>query len=374
METYTLSSPPPAPPPVDEPKPKSFWEKFGKFILIGVILIGLPLTFSLGLLLNNKGNATPQRSQDPTPTTVSEAPSPVLSTQQTEQPAQIAYLAGKKYFDDSIAVITKQEPHRVLFLSFSRSELQKNFTQYTKVNYYNGATWLRESVTSTNTTGQVSTNPLVNQWTITAKPLTSRNQNAAGQLAIKIENQTVSFIQVKQSYEVSVRALPGFTKFTYYGEGTLKTVDGEQPAYVVYSQAYADSASNYAFLNTPERLKSSWMVFWDQDGNVYQSESLSSQQKNNVYQNYTFGNIYSPATEQFLRVAEVTEQRTSQNNQTQVNFRANPDVRVTYQLNAPLNKSSDRSYMWRSAYITGTIQRQQDQKTGVGLLEVLEPQ
>lgn len=374
METYTLSEPPVQPPPQEqqEQKPKTFFDKYGKILLIIGIIFGLLSMFLLGLLLSSRGAPT-QTIEQPTPTPTPIEETPVISQQIEGKPTMITYPPGKKYYDDALAIITKEEPYHVLFISLARVEQTNDYAQYTTVNYYDGKNWLRESVASTNPTAQVVTNPLVNRWTLRPSQINTTGSNDRGSVSVTIENAAVSFSITKQSYDISARALPGFTKFHYFGEGVLKTQTEEQPAYVMYTQSYSDSAVNLSFLATPERIRSTMMVFWDTEGNVYEQESLSTAQTSNIYQNYKFGAIYNPETNQSVKATDVTEQNVTQQNQTVVTFRSDPQVQVTYRLHAPLNKATDRTYLWRNAYITGIAQIGKERKDGVGLIETVQP-
>ncbi len=387
METYTLAEPPAPQPPPQQPVPppngtepppepqnqvQKLLKQYGKFILIGGVVLGFLIMFLLGMMINggSQGQSASEQvpSPTPSPTEVPQVTAPVVTPEQ--QGSVIQYLPGKQYFDDSLAIITKKEPFHTIFINVSRFEQETNYTQYAKVNYYNASSWFRENVTTAVPTSQIVPNPLISAWNIrTQLQANARDQSTA---EVTIETRTVRITMNKISYPISTQSYPGYTKFIYFGEGTITTSEGTADVWVQYAQTYTSNALDLAFLSTPERLTSNWLVFWDEDGTAYHMDTLSSAQRGNSFQNYQTATIYYPNATS-TKLNEVRTQRNAQNNQYTATFVTSPQVQLNYVISAPLNKSTDRSYTWQTGIITGNSVVNRNSKTGVGLMEAIQP-
>lgn len=238
----------------------------------GVILV--IVATMLGFIIG-KGIGQPQAVIDiPSPTPKSPTtPSLVVPsiTASSDTPA-IAMLPDKQYFEDSYIVIQKAAPHATLILSVSRIEQKENFTQFTRVNYFDGKTWDRKSVLGTNQSAVISTNPLLRSWNDPATVLLSPDKQLG---SISLLEQTIAFSSTNLQNEISLQSLPGSTKFMYQGNGTI-LLDGErEQAHIFYSRTYSFNASDLSYLLKPSLLTSSWMVFWDADGTFYHLDSHS---------------------------------------------------------------------------------------------------
>jgi hypothetical protein len=187
---------------------------------------------------------------------------------------------------------------------------------------------------------------------------------------IMIENKPITFSATKLSTDMSTHAYSGYTKFHYFGEGTLKSPDDEQQAYILYSRTYSRHASDVAFLNTPEKLENDWFVFWDPAGNAYFSDTLASADTTKPFQNYSTG-IISSVNGSFQKTTGLRIQRKQNSNEYSGSIPLTTAATMNFALNNVLNKSNNRAYSWQFGVITGTIQTGSTPVNGVGVMETI---
>jgi hypothetical protein len=382
VEKYSLATPPqtaapvPAPPaggngteiPVTPPSPL---KKYKKFFIIGGIAAGILLLLLIVLLVSagsgRKQNETAVPTGNPTITPVEIVPSPTFGALDST----IQYLPEKQYFDDSVAVITKTAPHHVLFISAARSELERNYAQYTKVNYFNGTQWIRENVTTAIPRSDIINNPLLKQWSLSTTVSTSTQDS--NKVTVMIDDTNLTYTVRKISADISTKSYPGYTKFTYFGEGTLKTADDELDAYIMYTQTYAINAFDLSFLSTPEKLENDWMVFWDEQGNTYHADILSSEQKNKPFQNYASGVVVLP-NGSAVKTNQASVRASGLDKQYTVQLGGAIPSQLSLTFTNPLNKATNKSYIWQTGIISGEL-KSTDSKIppvkGIGLMEMI---
>jgi len=368
VDTYSLAPANPTPPPTEGVEGTSSpVKKYAKVLLIGGVVIGLLVTFLLGMLIGSAGKkAEPKTGPETLPTRV-----PTVTPIDSSAAAQsgVQYLPGKQYYDDSVAIITKTEPYRAVLLSISRFEQTKAYTQLTKVNYFDGTSWLRENVSTAIPSSPIVSNPLIRTWSL--KTTDTNNLRNDNKLDITIENKPVTFLLEKISTDVSTQAYQGYSKFNYFGEGTLKTAGDEQEAYIFYTQTFAASASDVSFLGTPEKLESDWLVFWDDQGNAYHLDKLASDVPNKPLQNYQIGVILY-ANGQTLKVTRGDIRKNSQQaNQYSISLPTNPQTLLNVIISYPLNKATENAYSWQLGILTGKVGDVNSTINGVGLLETI---
>jgi hypothetical protein len=372
VESYSLAQPVPAPPdipPGTAPTPPPAGKKYTKILLIGGVILGFIIFFVLGMVLSSAGRKNTASTVAVAPTEIPTI-TPKRSVSTTPQPENTGalYQPGKPYYDDTLVIITKAEPHHVLQVSVSRLGQSQGFTQYAKVNYFTGSAWLRDNVSTSIQRATIITNPLIRRWGITPTMTgTNRNNNS---LDITIENKPLTFTIQKLSYDISSQSVSGFTKFNYFAEGTLKTVDETIPAYAVYTQTFAMNASDLAFLSTPEKLTGDWLVFWDNKGNAYYLDRLTSPETANPMQNYSVGVIYF-ADGRSRKLSSVRVQPFGQNNQFTASFLNDPQIQLSVAFTNILNKATSKSYTWQAGTITGFALTEQEKENGIGVMETI---
>lgn len=376
-EQYTLQkkdvpTPQPVQPPVSD---KPNMPKQTLRLLIGGGLLLLFITFFSGFFL--RGLFIPQ-SKLPLPTPVTN-PSPLATpggqtptpSNTSEIPASsIQFLPGKQYFEDTYAIISKKQPYHTLILSVARIEQERNYAQYTKVNFFDGQVWQRKAVTTTITNPNVVTNPLLRLWNTTAASM--QDPLLA---SIMIEDTELSFGSSLLQNEISIESLPGSTKFIYQGTGTL-TINGEEEnVYVLRTRSYSFNAIDLAFFNTPENLTSNFISFWDEEGEFYYVDT------------HTTKNPTTPIQTRTIAVKENTRKIVSKAEQLSSEFQQKDGVNeFVVRLQAPINeqlrlifvraldKAKGNTYTWTLSNVTGSSVKAEGRTVkGVGIVEYIRP-
>ena len=326
--------------------------------------------FLLGMLLGSSSRkAGPPAGTAVLPTRIPTVTPADSSETGTTGGSGIQYLPGKQYYDDSVAIITKKEPFHAVLISVSRFEQTTTYTQIAKVNYFDGTAWLRENVSTAIPSSSIVGNPLISTWNLMPS-VSSNAQN--NKIDITIENKPLTFTMKKISNDISTQSYQGYSKFNYFGEGTLKTGDNEQEAYIFYTQTFAANAPDVSFLSTPEKLESQWLVFWDDQGNAYHLDKLSSDLPNKPFQNYQLGVILYANGHSF-KINRVDVRTSSQQaNQYAVSLHTNPQTLLNVILSHPLNKSTTTAYTWQTGILTGKVGPTDSSVNGVGLLEIID--
>lgn len=365
MENYTLSEPQKPPEPASPIQASDLRKKYTKPLIIGGVIVGFLIMFMLGSLLGSSRNTARQVAViSPTATKAPIRTTPKPSEIPSEVNSSMQYLPGKQYLDDSIAIITKNEPKRALLIAISRFELSKNYTQYARVNYYNGTDWVRETITTTTPNAQIVINPLLSRWS-TVRPVFNRDQNT---LEVTMQNKPVTFTFTSLSPDIAQKTLPGLTKFTALGTGSLRNGDEVSDAYISYTSSYSRSAADMAFLGNPERVSSLWTVMWDASGSAYMADSFSSDTAREF--NGDFGVILHPnATYQ---LSTVSFRRLQQPDQYNISFSGTTPLQVQFALTSPLIKANAKTYLWRSALTSGKAVQDKKEIPVVGLFEGIE--
>lgn len=368
-EQYVLQEPPHSPVPEQVPK-----QKIPKNLLIAgattLVLIVLFIGIFLGSVLSRPKQAV---VEPPTPTpTLAMPPDEALTPTPVSEVPHIKFLPNKQYFDDTYVVTQKGSPHKTLVLGVSRIQQENNFIEYTKVNYFNGLTWDRKTVTTTLQSGQVTTNSLLREWNEPDQQDMGSPKNLS---SVELPLTTLEFTSTDLQNEISIQSLPGSTKFIYQGKGTLIVNDDPFEAYVFRSRTYSFNASDLSFLTQPEILTSNWLLFWDTDGTFYYSDSHQVPDKKNPIQNFQIG-----VKEDNARKVERTTQITSSifTDRTTTLYQAfyNDPIneRISIPLQYTLNKADKRSYTWTLSVTQGqAVKKEGRSVSGVGVVEYIRP-
>ncbi len=376
-EQYTLQTNEiPTTPPVPQPEPeKPEISKPTLRLLIGGGLLLLFIVFFSGFFL--RGLFIPQ-SRAPLPTPIAN-PSPLATpgaqtptpSNSSEIPASsIQFLPGKQYFEDTYALVSKKNPYRTLILTVARIEQERNYAQYTKVNFFDGETWQRKAVTTTITNPNVVANPLLRDWNTSAPSV--KDPLLA---TIMIENTELSFGSSELQNEISIESLPGSTKFIYQGTGTLTINDEQEDVYVLHTRSYSFNAIDLAFFNTPANLTSNFISFWDEEGEFYYIDT------------HTTKNPTSPIQTRTVAVKENTREIVSKTEKLAIDFQQKDGVNeFVVKLQPPINeqlrlvfvraldKAENNTYTWTLSNVTGTSVKAEGRTVkGVGVVEYIRP-
>jgi len=365
-EKYTLQEPP-KPIPVLEPDKK----KLSKYFIMGGIGVGFIFIFILGIVLGRGGTSNnTNKTITPTPTV-----SPINSTKITSFPSNtqemplIDFLPNKQYLDDTYVVISQEKPHQTLILSVSRIEQQRNFTQYTKTNYFDGTSWDRKSTMASINSSNITTNPLLRTWV----PSSNSLQNNLSPLAsLTLPKNDISFSSNDLSNEISVQSNPGSTKFIYQGKGTLTINDDTTPAYIFYSRTYSFNASDLSYLTKPDQIISNWLMFWDKEGTFYYLDDHKGPQTSSNIPSFSIG-VIADGTSILRTPSESTSIETNNTVKTyNVTYNFARNIAVFLPLVSSLNKSDKKTYSWITSSGEGTAVKAEGRKvSGIGVVEYI---
>lgn len=357
---------------------------FFKLFIIFLIIIGFITTFASGYFLSRlfatEQNVTTKNIpyvKDVTPSPALNNPNhkdstsyPTSNNPQVEQQTT-KFLPGKHYFDDTIMIVTKDKPQINVVATVTRAEQEKDYAQSTRVSYYDGANWTRQSASKTSQDSTIVSNNLVKSWGTTIDPSRVLKQTAQGE--ITINNSSLVFSTGVLQNEIGIRSLPGYTKFISNGTGTL-TVNGvSHQAYVLYTRIYSLNAVEIQFYNQPFGVITDYIAFWDTQGNFYHVDATSVDKPTPTYQTHQLG-IMEDSNGAVEKTFSVTVNRSSKNPPEQYIVSLNSPIGATLSFNRinGVNKAPNGSFTWYMGNIEGTVRRSSGENlSGIGLVEYI---
>ncbi len=348
-----------------------------KYIILGVLIFGFIVTFVSGYflsqVLSTEQPVTPPATNYPSPTRIPfirMSPSPIESVPQVQQDTT-KFLPGKFYFEDTILIVTKDKPQINLIASVNRLEQEKNYSQGTRVSYFDGSTWERKGVNNTTVDSTIVSNSLINSWNIVIDPSRVLRETVQGSLSI--QNAQITFKTDTLKNEISMRSLPGYTKFMSSGTGQL-TIDGKvHQAYVLYTRIYSLNAADIQFYNQPLGVTTDWIAFWDSNGNFYHVDTTAVEKITPIYQSHQIG-IREDSSGPLVKSFSVTVTRGTGNPPDSYIVTMNNPLNdtLTFKRMNSINKAPNGSYSWFMSSIEGSVQRADGQiLQGIGVAEYI---
>lgn len=339
---YTLQQTQQAPLPEQHKHPTRYLVMVGIIIVFVTLLLGILLGFIFAkpkTATNNTGEPTPSPS-----VVVQQSTGNKLSPTPVPETIPLTFLPGKQYFDDTYIVVETKAPHKALLLSVSRLEQQQGFSEFTKVNYFNGDSWERYTLSTTTQSGNVTLNSLLRLWNDVES---LRNDPTTLLASVQAQKKVVSFSAPDLSDEISVQSLPGSTKFIYQGKGVLHVDSDIFDAQVLRSKTYSFNASDLSFLANPESLTSNFLVTWDTEGTFYYADSHNTPNASNKIQNFQLGVLeeYNKKVTKSLQVSSGVSNNES-GKQYQATLQDPLNTRITIPMNQTVEKSPSQTYSW----------------------------
>lgn len=273
------------------------------------------------------------------------------------------FLPDKHYFDDTIVLISKNEPHYTLVATANRSENNDGkYVQGTRISFFNGSDWKRIIRSDINSDSGIKSNNFINSWTIDFDKSRVLKQKIDGQLNI---NETiVEFSTQVMENEIGIRSLPGYTKFMSEGDGTI-IINGEPfESYVLYTRIYSSNSSELFKYDGNIGLLTDWVAFWDNEGNFYHIDSTEVKNPIPNYQTHSIGVVKDP-------IGSILKTFTVGVRKDENNPPLNYEVNLGYPINKVLkfdkyndiNKAPNNSYSWHMGNIKSS--------DGIGLVEYI---
>lgn len=343
---------------------KSSAKNIPKILIFVAIILGFLTTFVSGFFLSRLLS-----TEKPISKVANASSSPTSNNPQIVQDST-KFLPGKHYFDDTIMLITKDKPQITLVATVTRNQGDTDYAQNTRVSYYDGNNWTRQSDNKNIPDSTIVSNSLVKSWNTTIDPSRILKQTAQGE--ITINNATLNFSTDVLQNEIGIRSLPGYTKFTSNGTGTLTVNGTSHPTYILYTRIYSLNASEIQFYTQPFGLTTDWIAFWDTEGNFYHIDATNVDKPTPIYQTHQLG-IWENSNSAVTKTFDVGITRDSKNPPVGYSININSPINATLTFNRinSLNKAPDNSFTWYIGNIEGMVQRGGKTLNGIGIAEYI---
>jgi hypothetical protein len=274
------------------------------------------------------------------------------------------FLTGRHYFEDTIMLISKNAPHYTLVATASRSEKDDStYLQNSRVSYFNGNEWKRILRSDNNQTSSIQNNELIKSWTVNIDRSRVLRQNVTGELYVnKVD---ISFETQTLENEISVRSLPGYTKYMSESSGYM-AIDGQKTeAYILYTRIYSSNASELLVYDGNIGLLTNWIAYWDKDGNFYHIDSTEVKNPTPNYQTHSIG-ILKNKIGAVLKTFDLNIIRNDSNPPTDYQVYLSNPINKNFKFHKinDIDKTPNNSYIWHMGNIEG-------EDGGIGLVEYI---
>ena len=253
------------------------------YLFIGIISLGIPFVagFALAKLLMPETTDSVVTSK-PTPT-VSETTQTIDTDTYSVYPS--FYQKSLSYFDDTVVVVTKNSPRKALILTAARKENSPNtFSQNTRVSYFDGDVWTRQTESVTNTEGEISPTSINPQWDILVHSSLLLKEKSHISLSL---TDSLELTTSELENEIVLRSFPWDTKFMSTGEGKLSINGRSEDVHIAYIRRYSQNTQGLQFYDSSLKSATDWLIYWDTEGNLYHIDLTSVQNPNDKYQSHT---------------------------------------------------------------------------------------
>lgn len=281
------------------------------------------------------------------------------------------YLPYNLYYDDSLIMIAKTEPHEAIVVSASRNEVLKKIVQTTRMSYFNGKKWNRKVVYGVSGNAGIVKDGIIKKWSIDIDSTRLLKQSSEGEL--QFGDTAFTFSTGELLNEMGIRSLPGYTKFVSAGEGKF-SIDGKmKAAYVLYERIYSLNDKEIQFYDTPLGVTTYWLAFWDEEGNFYHLDRTDVARPTAVYESHKFGLIKTPVGS-VTKTFDVVGARNSELNPTVFTFQFNAPLNIQINTNviSSLDKKTGIEVLWKMNSVTGTVRKDGKDIKGIGLVEIVK--
>lgn len=335
------------------------------FVFIILFIASTILTFGSGILTDRLFIG------EKTPTILTPTPSPVATPPTDISDINGSYAPNKLFFDDTILLITKDEPHMTVVASADRSQGDNNYKQSSRVSFFDGKEWTRKVTTLTSSDDQIKPNDLIKEWHVTYDQTRVLKQSAKG--VILINNNVIRFETNIFSNEMSIRSLPEYTKFMSEGTAIVYINNVSHEAYLLYTRIYSINAAELVAYDGSFNLTTDWVSFWDTAGNFYHVDSTKVIQDVPNYQTHSIA-VYKSKNES-VKKAFITD-ISRDDSLPPVNYTISMGTPINAKLSLArldgLNKFPNNSYVWYVGNVKGNIIDEQGvRREGIGIIEYI---
>lgn len=278
---------------------------------------------------------------------------------------------NKRFFEDTIMLVSKSDPRLSMIATVSKQEQDSGYTQNNRASFFDGNSWKRVAKSEKTSDSTFKSNSLISEWNQDIDPSRVLRESMNGE--INIENKKINFSTSILQNEISMRSLPGYTKFMSNGQGTI-TVDGNSyPANVVYTKIYSLNSSDIQFYNQPFGLTTDWVAFWDNEGDFYHIDRTDLSKPTEIYRPHEIG-IVEESNGSMMKTFNVSVGRDNSTPPKSYNINLGNPVNKTLKLNLvnSINKVPSGSYKWFMGQVTGTATNNiGNEINGFGIVEYI---
>lgn len=279
------------------------------------------------------------------------------------------FLPGKHYFDESIAFVTKNKPYKSVLISVTRLENESDYTQNSRMSFFDGSKWTRKLITHSNNDNAIHSDEIIQTWNHKVDSTRVLKETITG--TIEINNTDISFETNTLENEISMRSLPGYTKFMSSGSANI-TIAGEQyEAYVLYTKIYSFNASDIQFYDTALGVTTDWIAFWDIEGNFYHIDSTFIEKPTDIYKSHQIG-VIKDTTGSVSKTFQLSINKDTQNPPSVYDITLG-DLSSSLNLKRlnQLDKDPSGTYDWYMGMVEGEAQINGKAISGIGLAEYI---
>ncbi len=272
-----------------------------------------------------------------------------------------------EFVDDSIIIVTKNEPRYSLIASVSGEKTNTGYVQASRVSFYNGVSWSREVGLPVNKkdTGIIP-GGLVKSWTINHSLLVP--QEAEGELEIK--EHTISFKTGLLENELTLRSLPQYTKFISSSDGILVVNGISYDAKIAYARIYSSDVETVKVYNDGMNFQTDWLVFWDNNGGFYHLDKTEVFPSTSKYRSHSIA-YYKEPDGSVIRTYDI---------QKDADSKVNPSFKLGGNINKKIivepvdnfQKYPELGHKWELGNCVGYVLGDDNKKIeGIGILEYI---
>lgn len=344
----------------DVDKPEAHIDKRIKIFILVFVLAGFISAFIGGYFISSLLSQEKNISYSDSVKPISPTPSPTNSPEIPEDSTK--FEPGKHYYDDTVMIITKETPQKTLVATVNRNEKNGDYLQTTRTSFHDGSKWTRKSENKSTKNSTIVSGNLVKDWNLNIDPSRVLKQTFNG--SMQIDNNSLTFSSEVLQNEISVRSLPGYTKFMSEGDGTFSINGTNYQAHILYTRIYSENASDIQFYEDPFGLTTDWIAFWDNQGNFYHIDSTFVDKPTEKYQTHQLG-ILKKSDGSVNKTFDVKVSRNEKDPPDSYTVTLGTPINNTIQFNRinAVNKAPNGSYAWLMGNIEGN--------TGVGLVEYI---
>ena len=319
--------------------------------------------FMVSTFLNSNAVPLPGVVTTPTPTPIVDAPRPHDSQ---------LFLPGKFYFEDSLIAITREKPHRIVSVSVSRHEQSSNYVQNSRLSYFDGAKWVRKTAVINQADASLSPDSIVKAWVVDVDPSLVLKESIQGE--VHIPETEIQFSTSTLENEISMRSMPGYTKFMSSGEGKISINGVYYPSHILSTRIYSYNADNIQFFDSSLESITDWIAFWDSEDNFYHIDSTTVGKPTPRYQTHQLGVfVQNQQTVQKTFTTKISRDSTSDPTSYTVELSNPINSTLTFKRINKLDKDGGDKSTWIMGEIEGTVTNAQGRSlSGVGVLEYLK--